>query len=114
MSPQEEMEKHFDIINLQQEWTKYTNYIQETGEYMSDFLSSVQSVKIEGSTLILLLKSGFLRNWLNEEDNKLKLKNIIKYYVNTPIEFKLDFEVSNSTDMAKHKKVSRRYSDLTR
>lgn len=114
IAPTVEMEKHFDFEKLQQEWPKFKNFIQKTGEYMSDFLPSVQSVKIEGSTLILQIKSGFLIDWLNDEGNKLKLKNIITYYVNTPPEFKVDFEVSSNTDISKIEKISRRHSDLTR
>lgn len=113
VAPRVEIEKQFDFENLQEEWSKFTSFIQETGEYLSGFISSIESVTTESSILTLDLTNQFLKDWLNEGDNKLKLSNIIKYYVNTPKDFKLEFKVTGSSDMARIEKLSKRHSDFT-
>ncbi|MBM7572752.1 DEAD/DEAH box helicase [Aquibacillus albus] len=113
-APQVVVEKKFDFLELQDEWSKFTSFMKETGEYLSEFLSSVQAVKIEGSTLFLILDNPFYKEWMNESDNKGKLKNMINHYVNTPKDFAIDFKTAPKGNVTTRDKISRRYSDLTR
>jgi DEAD/DEAH box helicase domain-containing protein len=114
IAPQVFIEKKFNFLDLHIEWPKLTNFIKETGEYLSEFLSTIHSVRIENSKLLLMLSNQFYKDWITESDNKMKLKNTIQHYVNTPQDFEVDFEISSEESSNISEKISRRYSDLTR
>lgn len=114
VAPKVVIKKPFELNNLQKEWPEFTTYLKETGEYLSDFLSSVKSVRVEGATLFLIIDNLFYKDWMNESDNKSKLKNMIYHYVNSPRNFEVDFELEQKGNSEMSKKISRRYRDLTR
>lgn len=106
-------EKQFHFEELEKEWSNFTRFIQGTGQYLSDFLSKVEKVKVEDSTLVLYLESEFLKVWSSNEENKKRLKNIIEFYVHTPNDFELELK-SESIRKPDYEKVLRRFSDLTK
>src|SRR5699024_470788 len=93
VAPQVKVEKDFYFEQIEKDWLLFTNFIQKTGESMSNFLANINKVSIEGSTLTLVLNSVFEKEWLHEGDNKLLLENLIKHYVYTPSDFNIDVKV---------------------
>ena len=111
--PKVAFNKQFDFENLEKEWGNFTQFVQDTGQYLSDFLSSVDKVKVEDSTLIIYVESEFLKVWSSNAENKKMLKNIIEFYVHTPNNFTIEFK-SESARKSDYDKVLRRFSDLTK
>ncbi len=107
------MKNNFILRNWKKNGSNFTRFIQGTGQYLSDFLSKVEKVKVEDSTLVLYLESEFLKVWSSNEENKKRLKNIIEFYVHTPNDFELELK-SESIRKPDYEKVLRRFSDLTK
>lgn len=111
---QVEREREFKFENLEKEWPKFRTFSSQTGEELSTFIADVESIKTEQSTLILSVENHFIKRWIEESENKQQLMNIFNYYVETPEDFDIDFEVTNEQKMTDLEKVSKRYSDLVK
>lgn len=113
--PKVTVEKQFEFAELETEWPNFTRFLRESGQYLADFLSRVEKVKVSDKTLNIFLDSEFLRVWSSNEENKKRVKNIIEFYVHVPndfdVAFKLKDGLSSKLDLDK---VLRRYSDLTK
>ncbi|MFA5585714.1 MAG: DEAD/DEAH box helicase [Saccharofermentanales bacterium] len=112
--PQETFaEKPFSFDELADEWIRFAKYIFNKGEYLSNFISSIESVRLDSPRLILLLNNEFYVSWLLESDNKTKLQNMIAQYVDVPRNFAIDVDLEQSETRYERGKLERRYNDLT-
>lgn len=112
--PKETITKRpFSFDSLVDEWRAFTEFIFNKGEYLSDFISSIRSVRIESPKLILLLNNDFYGAWLLESDNKIKLQNMISHYVDVPRDFDIGVYIEQSETKSQLDKLERRYHDLT-
>jgi len=120
------VEKSFKFDNLVDNWTDFVQYIQKKGEYLSEFLALVEKVNSRDTTLILVLKSDFYKQWLSNDINTQQLRNMIFHYVEVPTDFAINIqnstdafetdnnEMENNNKMQRRKKIARRLDDLTR
>lgn len=106
------IEKPFSFDKIENEWPTFTEYLLKKGEYLSYFISSIKSVRLDSQKLILILKNDFYKTWLLENDNKTMLKNTISQYVDAPDGFDIYAEIEQNENKEMKEKIERRYNDL--
>ena len=52
-------EKIFKYVTLSEQWKEFIDFIASTDEYMTGFLKTVESVRVEKSILFLMLKNDY-------------------------------------------------------
>jgi len=106
--------KVYKLEELPEKWDDFRKFIIGTGEYLSDFVCSITSVRVENDRLYLLLKNDFYKSWIMEESNKTHLQNMIMNYVAVPKNFLVDFEIESESKTAFNEKIAKRFDDLTK
>ena len=106
-------DRPFSFTTIEKEWPRFIAYVAQHGESLSAFLSRIESVRISGNTLILVVENSFVKQWAEEEENYQKLKNLFTHYLETPYGFSVIFEAHGATDFDKEGKLFKRYDDLT-
>ena len=108
------IEKPFAYETLCEKWSEFQQFIRETGEATSQFLSQVViGAKKDGSKLILLVNSAIALMQAQSDENKWQIKNIIMAYVNAPLDLVVDFELSESSNNDSQEKLTRHFGTLT-
>ena len=108
------IEKPFDYETLCEKWKEFQQFIAETGEATSQFLSQiVVGAKTEGSKLILQVQSPVARMQAQSEENKRQIENIIMAYVAVPAEFTVDYELIDISSNENQEKLARHFGNLT-
>lgn len=112
--PKVTLEKQFKFDELQENWQGFTSFLKSTGEYLTDFISNVQSVRIHQDQLILIISNQFYKQWLLDEHNYNNLINTFKYYVEVPHRFSIDVEVNEDINetFGLNKKIQERFAKL--
>lgn len=110
------LEKQFKYEDLQKNWGIFTNFIRGTGEYLTEFLSNVQEVRINTEKLTLILKNQFYKQWILDKHNYTNLMNMFKHYVELPNNFSIDVEVNEDLDKSfkLNKKIQERFAKLNK
>lgn len=107
-------DKQFNLQELPQKWQEFITYLNKRSEVFVQFFTTVLEVKLAGDTLVLTVGSDFYREWILETENRNKMENIIRRYVNVTDRFKIDVEIKRLEDLDKTGKLMRRYDDLTK
>ena len=108
------IEKPFEYETLCENWSEFQQFIMNTGEATSQFLSQVViSAKKDGSKLILLVNSAIALMQAQSDENMRQIKNIIMAYVNAPRDLSIEFEISNASDNDNQEKLARHFGTLT-
>lgn len=108
------VEKPFDFESLCEKWSDFQQFIRETGEATSRFLSQVViGAKKDGSKLILLVNSAIALMQAQSDENMQQIKNVIMAYVNAPRDLSIEFEISNASDNDNQEKLARHFGTLT-
>ena len=107
-------EKRFNLSELTEKWSELIIFLNKRSEVFVQFFATVRGIKIQGDTLVLSVLGDFYKEWILETENKSKMENIIKRYVNVPEKFKIDVEIEKNSDADKSNKIMRRYDDLTK
>ncbi len=107
-------EKRFKLHSLPEHWDEFCSFILSTGEYLSRFLASVQTVKVRDSSLILFLRNEFYRDWVADKVNRESLCNLIRQYVAVPQNFHIEYECPKESITPADSKIVKMYSDLTK
>lgn len=113
-SPVVTSEKSFKLHSLPEHWDEFCSFILSTGEYLSRFLASVQTVKVRDSSLILFLRNEFYRDWVADKVNRESLCNLIRQYVAVPQNFHIEYECPKESITPADSKIVKMYSDLTK
>jgi DEAD/DEAH box helicase domain-containing protein len=88
--------KRFALGELPERWPEFVAFLSTTGEYMTGFLKSVPSVRVERSSLVLRLPDAFTRDWVLKTENVTMMRNAIAHFVAVPADFRVDAEVGES------------------
>jgi Distinct helicase family with a unique C-terminal domain including a metal-binding cysteine cluster len=107
-------QKPFSLEDIEFRWEEFARFFHDRGESMSNFITSVKSVKKDSTTLVLYVDNSFFATWIMEEANRTKLVNSISHYVDVPAQFSIRAESSESPAGEKEEKIIRRYQDLNR
>jgi len=113
-APKVYLMKEYKLEELPEKWDEFRKFIVATGEYLSDFIGTIPSVRVESGRLYLLLKNDFYKSWLLEAGNTLHLQNMITSYASVPKNFSVDFEIQNESNKAFNEKIAKRFDDLTK
>lgn len=106
------IKKPFSLQTLN--WDKFKEFIQQTGEKNSLFISkSVRGIKTDNNTLILQVDNSIALMQAQSEENLKQIKNIIEYYVDVPIGFNIDFELIGPQESENKEKLTKHYKSLT-
>lgn len=105
-------EKPFSFMNIESQWNDFVEFFNTKGEYGSNFIKCVKSVKKSNAVLVLQLESDFYTSWIMEKDNKQRLINSMSHYVDVPLEFDIQAESNSATESEKEEKIIKRYQDL--
>jgi DEAD/DEAH box helicase domain-containing protein len=105
-------EKMFNFKELEERWKDFIAFLNKRSEPFVQFFTTIDGVNIRGDKLILNVSKPFYKEWIMETQNKAKMENIIRRYVNLPNNFSIDVEVDIKD--SKIDKILRRYDDLTR
>lgn len=114
IAPEVYVEKKFTLNTLPEKWEEFIKFIVTTGEYLTEFLTTVKSVRVDNNRLILKIENEFYKSWILDDSNMAKLKNIIAHYVSVPKEFEIDSEIADTESNITNAKVSKRFEDLTK
>lgn len=105
-------EKRFNLEEIEEKWNEFIKFLLNRGEAFSQFFLSVDSIKLNGATLVFKITGSFYRQWIMETQNKDGIEMIIKRYVKVPEKFSIDVDALEDID--KMDKILRRYDDLTK
>lgn len=105
-------DRPFNFENLEEKWNEFVVYLNKKSETFVQFFATINKVKINGNVLYLNVQGDFYKEWIMETENKNKIENIIKHYVNVPDKFKIDVNIIPVED--KTDKIMRRYDDLVK
>jgi DEAD/DEAH box helicase domain-containing protein len=110
------LKKAFSFDSIIENWAAFTEFIKNSGEYLSSFISSIHDARTEGSTLIMLLSKEFYKSWITDAENLQIVTNMLTNYIEVPIDFKIAFDVlqDRNESWGKEAKISKRHNDLTR
>jgi acyl-CoA synthetase (AMP-forming)/AMP-acid ligase II len=100
------------IEEIEEKWNEFIKFLLNRGEAFSQFFLSVDSIKLNGATLVFKITGSFYRQWIMETQNKDRIEMIIKRYVKVPEKFSIDVDALEDID--KMDKILRRYDDLTK
>ena len=109
------MKKPFSLDTLMVNWTRFREFIIPRGEYLSEFIASIDRIQIEGSRLVFFVKNAFIKGWITDGNNKPAIVNMLRQYIYTPSNFDIDVRISDpdaGTDNIEEK-IVRKYEALT-
>lgn len=107
-------EKHFNFSEIVDSWGEFLAFLNKRSEIFVQFFATVTKVRLNGDTLVLNVLGNFYKEWIMETENKSKIENIIRRYVNVPDKFRIDVDIEAAGDNDKLNKLMRRYDDLTK
>ncbi|NTW72305.1 MAG: DEAD/DEAH box helicase [Eubacteriaceae bacterium] len=113
-APKVYLMKEYKLEELPERWDQFREFIGATGEYLSDFIATIPSIRVENGRLYLLLKNEFYNVWLSEANNKMQLQNMITNYVAVAKDFSVEFEIQNEGSKIMNEKIAKRFDDLTK
>ena len=105
--------KPFSFDELEDCWAEFVRFYHSRGEGLSNFITSVKSVRTHYATLQLHVENSFYASWIMEPANKARLENSISHYVEVPVQFEIQAESDDNPMLAKEGEILRRYQDLT-
>jgi DEAD/DEAH box helicase domain-containing protein len=113
-SPAVFMKKHFQFNELNHKWKEFCALLQENGEALAAFLSSIPEVAVENNVLVLVTDNAFYKDWILEKTNQRSLMNIIRFYTDAPVGVRLEISLKEpgSDRTGVKNKLQRRYNDL--
>ena len=106
--------KPFSFEDIETRWDEFVQFFHDRGESMSDFITSVKSVKKDNDTLVLYVNNSFYVTWIMDESNRIRLTNSISHYIDVPPRISIRAEADESCTGEKEEKISRRYRDLNK
>ena len=101
--------KEFTFQELPGKWHEFCGRVKENGEAFAGFLGTVLRVETEGGALCLYVNGSFNADWAMEEENRRNICNIIRHYVETPVDFHLEVRAVLEGEKEKQDKIMRRY-----
>lgn len=101
--------KEFDLQNINQKWDEFCKLVERNGESFSAFFKKVNKITVVGECLTCYLDNMFMTEWARDEINYRNLVNIIKYYVETSIDFKLEIKAIPKEEDDSRKKQDKMY-----
>ena len=107
------VEKVYNLEELEAKWSEFKEAIKNTGEYMAQFISDIDHIKVNSNKLILKVKNQFTKEWIEEPINIKQLRNILAEYVEVPQDFKIEFETENVMDNTDREKIIKRYNKFS-
>lgn len=102
------------LNELPSRWQEFVNYLRAHGEYLNSFLSTIQSVEVQGSVLVFMTDFKFYEDWMLDSSNKNRLINVIKRYVEAPKGFDIAVKTIGNGNCDVKEKLMRRYDDLVK
>ncbi|MDF2590741.1 MAG: box helicase [Clostridia bacterium] len=100
------------LSELPARWMEFVNYLRAHGEYLNSFLSTIESVEVQGTILIFHTDYKFYEDWMLDGSNKNRLINVIKRYVEVPKSFDIAVRTKSKGNLDLKEKIMRRYDDL--
>lgn len=114
MPPLPVEEPVFKLEELPSRWMDFISLINEKGEYLHSFLSTIDRVELSGNILMFVTDFKFYEDWILESSNRRKIINTIKRYVKTPPAFDIGVTVIEKKPDDLQEKIMRRYDDLVK
>lgn len=113
-APEIVIEKPFVLVEIRNRWPDFIEFIKQKGEYLSDFISTIKKIEVGNNKIILFLENEFYKNWIEDADNMLKLRNMLSEYINVPLDFIIDIDVIEKENYSVQEKVNKRFTELTK
>ncbi len=103
--------KKYSFSKLQEQWPMLCETAAKNGESGAAFLRTVKQVEVKEHCLALTVENAFYQTWLQEPENRRKLENILRRYVECPAGMKLEMLAEEDFDQSKKRKgkLQRRY-----
>lgn len=108
------IEHVYKLKELPANWHEFVAFLRSKGEYMNNFLSTIDNVEVSGSLLSIITDFKFYEEWILDPSNKHKLMNTIKRYVEVPQGFDISVKVLDKTPADISEKIMRRYDDIVK
>ena len=108
-------ERAFGWEQLPTQWAEIRAYFRTIGELGGELLASVERVEVRGVKLVLSVDSPGLAEWLGEELNRKRLRNVIDDHLRMPDNWRLAFHVAEDaalTASRRRDKLRRRLEDM--
>lgn len=102
--------KPFKYETLENNWKDFTDYISKKGEYLSEFLRQIETIKCMENEIILEVPNEFLKLWINEDTNMKQLYNCFKFYVENIWDKSINIKVKDNK--TNYDKIDKRYKYL--
>jgi DEAD/DEAH box helicase domain-containing protein len=111
------LERRFDFEDLANRWQAIRAELYASGEFGTELLGHIEQVDVRADKLILRVHSPGLCRWLEQENNRQQLMNLIEAHVRMPKSWRLAAESTQDdaerAGLRQHK-LRRRLEDLTR
>lgn len=113
--------KPFSLETLADEWNSFREFIADSGETNSAFLSnSVSGIVLGNKQITFIVDHAISVMMINDENNNMQIKNTLRHYVKMPRDwcfpngdFVLEARVENDNDPEQSEKIARHYKHLS-